>query len=135
MLDPVMIAATPAPITCLIVDDSFEFYEAARQLFAAEGVMVIGFAATSDEAVELTLALQPDVVLVDIGLGIESGVDAAQRLVAVANGGPPIVLVSAESYDELTELVDVSGARGFVSKTDLSGDTIRWFLDRADSGG
>jgi DNA-binding NarL/FixJ family response regulator len=130
-----MTASTSAPITCLIVDDSFEFYEAARQLLADDGVTVIGFAATSDEAVEETLALRPDVVLVDIGLGIESGVDVARRLVALANGGPPVVLISAESYSELTELVDVSGAHGFVSKTDLSGDTIRWFLGRTDSGG
>jgi DNA-binding NarL/FixJ family response regulator len=135
MLDAVMIAATPAHVTCLIVDDSFEFYEAARQLLADDGVMVVGFAETSDEAVEVTLALHPDVVLVDIGLGTESGVDVARRLVALANGGPPIVLISAESYSELTELVDVSGAHGFVSKTDLSGDTIRRFLGRADSGG
>jgi DNA-binding NarL/FixJ family response regulator len=130
-----MTTSTSAPITCLIVDDSFEFFEAARQLLADDGVIVIGFAATSDEAVAETRALRPDVVLVDIGLGIESGVDVARRLVALANGGPPIVLISAESYSELTELVDVSGAHGFVSKTDLSGDTVRRFLGRADSGG
>jgi DNA-binding NarL/FixJ family response regulator len=135
MLKVVMTASTSAPITCLIVDDSFEFFEAARQLLADDGVMVIGFAATSDDAVEETLALRPDVVLVDIELGIESGVDVARRLVALANGGPPIVLISAESLSELTELVDVSGASGFVSKTDISGDTIRRFLGRAESGG
>jgi DNA-binding NarL/FixJ family response regulator len=135
MLDTVMTGSLPASITCLIVDDSSEFLEAARQLLAYDGIMAIGFAATSDEAVEEALALRPDVALVDIELGIESGVDVARRLVALPSGGPPVILISAESYDELTELVDASGARGFVSKTDLSGDTIRRFLGRADSGG
>jgi DNA-binding NarL/FixJ family response regulator len=135
MLDPVMTATTPAQITCLIVDDSFEFIEAARQLLTEDGVITIGFAATSDEAVDAASALQPDVVLVDIGLGTESGVDVALRLVELPNGGPPVVLISAESSSELSELVGTSGARGFVSKTDLSGDTIRRLLGPADAGG
>jgi len=81
------------------------------------------------------LALAPDVALVDIDLGTESGFDVAQRLAGLHHGGPPVVLISAESAGELAELVDASGALGFVSKTDLSGDAIRTLLTRADSGG
>jgi DNA-binding NarL/FixJ family response regulator len=123
------------PLTCLIVDDSPEFLDAARQLLADEGVNVVGFAATSDQAVDKTLALAPDVALVDIDLGTESGFDVAQRLAGLPHGGPPVVLISAESASELAELVDASGALGFVSKTDLAGDAIRELLARADSGG
>ena len=123
------------PLTCLIVDDSLEFFEAARQLLAEDGVTVVGVAATSDEAVEEALALRPDVALVDIGLGAESGFDVARRLAGLPGGGPPVVLISAESGSELAELVDASGARGFVSKTDLSGDAIRKLVDHAGAGG
>ena len=123
------------PLTCLIVDDSLEFFEAARQLLADDGVTVVGFAATSDEAVEEALALRPDVALVDIDLGAESGLDVARRLAGLPGGGPPVVLISAESGSELAELVDASGARGFVSKTDLSGDAIRKLVDHAGAGG
>jgi DNA-binding NarL/FixJ family response regulator len=131
-----MIAPTPVtPLTCLIVDDSPPFFEAARQLLADDEVTVVGFAATSDQAVNKTLALAPDVALVDIDLGTESGFDVAQRLAGLPDGGPPVVLISAESGSELAELVDASGALGFVSKTDLSGDAIRKLLARADSGG
>ena len=129
---------SPAPITpliCLIVDDSPPFFEAARQLLADDGVAVVGRAATSEQAVNKTLALAPDVALVDIDLGTESGFDVAQRLAALPHGGPPVVLISAESGSELAELVDASGALGFVSKTDLSGDAIRKLLAHADSGG
>jgi DNA-binding NarL/FixJ family response regulator len=123
------------PLTCLIVDDSPPFFEAAQQLLADDGVTVVGSAATSDQAVDETLALAPDVVLVDIDLGTESGLDIARRLGALPQGGPPVVLISAESGSELAELVDASGALGFVSKTDLSGDAIRKLLARADSEG
>jgi DNA-binding NarL/FixJ family response regulator len=123
------------PLTCLIVDDSLEFFEAARQLLADDGVAVVGFAATSDQAVDETLALRPDVALVDIDLGTESGVDVAQRLAGLPHGGPPVILISAESGSELAELVDTSGAHGFVSKTDLSGDAVRKLLARAGAGG
>jgi DNA-binding NarL/FixJ family response regulator len=119
----------------LIVDDSPPFLEAARQLLADDGVTVVGLAATSDQAVKKTLALAPDVALVDIDLGAESGFDVAQRLAGLPHGGPLIVLISAESGSELAELVDASGALGFVSKTDLSGNEIRRLLARADSGG
>jgi CheY-like chemotaxis protein len=123
------------PLTCLVVDDSLEFVEAVTQLLAEDGVTVAGFAATSDEAVEAALALRPDVALVDIDLGIESGFDVARRLGGLPGGGPPIVLISAESGSELAELVDTSGARGFVSKTDLSGDAIRNLLAHAGTEG
>jgi DNA-binding NarL/FixJ family response regulator len=123
------------PLTCLIVDDSPAFLEAARQLLADDGVTVVGVAATAEEAVNETLALQPDVVLVDIDLGAESGFDVARMLARLPEGGPPVVLISAESGSELAELVDASAALGFVSKTDLSGDTIRDLFACADSGG
>jgi DNA-binding NarL/FixJ family response regulator len=123
------------PLTCLIVDDSLPFLEAALQLLADDGVAVVGVAATSDQAVNKTLALAPDVALVDIDLGTESGFDVAQRLAGLPHGGPPVVLISAESASELAELVAASAALGFVSKTDLSGDAIRKLLAHADSGG
>jgi DNA-binding NarL/FixJ family response regulator len=124
-----MTAPAPVfPLTALIVDDSPPFFDAARQLLADDGITVVGFAATSDEAVDKTLALAPDVALVDIDLGTESGFDVAHRLAELPQGGPPVVLISAESGSELAELIDASGARGFVSKTDLSGDAIRKLL-------
>lgn len=130
-------AMTPptTPLTCLVVDDSPQFFEAARQLLADDGITVVGFAATSDQAVDATLTLRPKVALVDVNLGTESGFDVAQRLAELPHGGPPVVLISAESRSELAELVDASGALGFVSKTDLSGDAIRKLLARADSEG
>jgi DNA-binding NarL/FixJ family response regulator len=123
------------PLTCLIVDNSPEFFEAARQLLADDAITVVGVAATSDQAVNEALALRPDVALVDVNLRSESGLDVAERLAGLPNGGPLVVLISAETGRELAELLEeASGALGFVSKTDLSGDAIRQLLAHADSG-
>jgi DNA-binding NarL/FixJ family response regulator len=123
------------PLTCLIVDDSPEFLEAARQLLADDAITVVGVAATSDRALNEALTLRPDVALIDVNLGNESGLDVAERLARLPNGGPPVLLVSSETGSELAELVEASGALGFVSKTDLSGDEIRRLLAHAGAGG
>jgi DNA-binding NarL/FixJ family response regulator len=123
------------PLTCLIVDDSPEFLAAARQFLADDAITAVGVAATSDQAVVEAFALQPDVALVDVNLGEESGLDVAKRLAALPDGGPPVVLISAETGSELAELVEASGALGFVSKTELSGDAIRKLLAYAGAGG
>jgi len=80
------------------------------------------------------LTLRPNVALVDVDLGAESGFDVARRLAGLPGGGPSIVIISAESGSELAEIVDASGARGFVSKSDLSGDAIRKVLDQPGAG-
>jgi CheY-like chemotaxis protein len=126
---------TDSPLTCLIVDDNREFFEAAKQLLADDGITVVGFAATLERAVDEAIALRPDVVLVDVDLGTQSGFDVAQRLATLPDGGPPVVLISAQSGTELAEILEARGARGFVSKTDLSGDAIRTILARRDSRG
>ena len=115
------------PFTCLIVDDSPRFLAAVKQLLADDGVTVVGVATTADEAVAAS-ARRPDVVLVEIELAAEGGLDVAPRLARLPDGGPPVVLISAESGSELAELVDVSGALGFVSKSDLSAEAIRTLL-------
>ena len=48
---------------------------------------VVGVASTSADALRYAVELQPDVALVDIVLGDESGFDLAQQLVRRANGG------------------------------------------------
>ena len=69
------------PIRCLIVDDNKSFLEAARVLLEREGLTVAGVASTGAEALRQAETLRPDVVLVDISLGDESGFDLARRLV------------------------------------------------------
>jgi DNA-binding NarL/FixJ family response regulator len=74
--------------------------------------------------------LRPDVVLVDVSLGDESGLELARRLVDSPTHDATVILISARSEAELTDAIALSPAAGFVPKSELSADAIRGFFDR-----
>jgi DNA-binding NarL/FixJ family response regulator len=115
----------------LLVDDNRGFLEAARDLLERQGVDVVGVASTSAETLRLVAQLRPDVVLVDIDLGDESGIDLASRL-AMGTGDTRIVLISAYPEAEFADLVAASGAVGFVSKAELSAQAVSNLLEDRD---
>jgi DNA-binding NarL/FixJ family response regulator len=110
----------------LIVDDNQLFLEAARALLEREGLRVVGVAATSAEALQGAEELRPEVILVDITLGDESGFDLARRLAGQwPGGGPTVILISTHSGADFADLIAESPAAGFVPKPELSADAIR----------
>lgn len=116
-------------LRCLIVDDSACFGEEARGLLEHEGISVVGIAASGDEAVRLAKALAPDLALVDISLGEESGFEVALRLVDDSSVDPPgVIFVSTYDEREFSGLIETSPALGFIAKTELSAERIRRLL-------
>jgi DNA-binding NarL/FixJ family response regulator len=120
--------AGPVTLRCVIVDDSASFLEAARELLVQEGVEVVATAENSADAIPLVEKLSPDVTLVDVDLGDESGFDLAQRLSAL---GSNVILISTHAEEDLAQLIQASPALAFVSKTRLSAHAISEVLDRA----
>jgi DNA-binding NarL/FixJ family response regulator len=117
-------------IRCLIVDDSAAFLKAASVLLQREGVTVVGVASNSAEALRQARALRPDVILVDIGLGNESGFDLARLLVKDDQGGnAEVILISARAETDYAELIAESPAAGFLVKSELSAQAIGRILD------
>jgi DNA-binding NarL/FixJ family response regulator len=118
-------------LRCIIVDDSPAFLEAASTLLKYEGVDVVGVAPNSAEGVRLVEALRPDVTLVDVDLGSESGFDLAEQL--NSNGGEHrnVILISTYAERDLEELIEASPALGFVSKARFSARAISDILERA----
>src|SRR4051812_23922594 len=96
-------------LRCVIVDDSPVFLAAARDLLEGEGLSVVGVASTSDEALERVEELQPDVTLLDINLGEESGFAVARRLNSEA-GVPParMIFVSTQAEADYADLIAAS---------------------------
>jgi DNA-binding NarL/FixJ family response regulator len=118
------------PIRCLIVDDNEPFLEAARVLLEREGLSIAGVATTSAEACRQAEALRPDVVLVDISLGEENGLDLARRLVEDGLGpDATVILISTHSEEEVADLIAESPAAGFVPKAELSASAILRLVD------
>ena len=102
------------PLRCLIVDDNPRFGDEARGLLEHEGVSVVGVATSGDAAVRLSSALAPDLALVDISLGEESGFDVARRLVdeSPAIGFLPKASLSAAAIRGMLSLSRATGPRG-----------------------
>ena len=118
-------------LRCLLVDDSDAFLEAASVLLAREGVTVAGVASSAAEALRKARALRPDVVLVDIGLGDESGFDLARLLARDGQGGgAAVILISARAETDYAELIAESPAAGFLPKSELSARCIGRILGR-----
>jgi DNA-binding NarL/FixJ family response regulator len=117
-------------IRCLIVDDSSSFLEAAQALLEREGLSVAGVASSGAEALSRAAELRPDVVLVDISLGEESGFELARRLVANAeDGGSTVILISTHTEADFADLIAASPAIGFLPKSELSADAIRRMIN------
>jgi DNA-binding NarL/FixJ family response regulator len=114
------------PLRCLIVDDNESFLEIAAASLAGDDLDVVGTATTSAEALRQVSELQPDVVLVDINLGEESGFDLARMLVErfpkLALG---VVLISTRAEQDFGGLIKASPAAGFIAKTQLSARAVR----------
>jgi DNA-binding NarL/FixJ family response regulator len=118
----------------LIVDDNQLFLETARVLLEREGVHVVGMAVTAAQALQQTAELRPDIVLVDISLGDESGFDVARRLAGHDRGRAAVILISTHSEADFADLIAESPAAGFLSKGDLSARAIRRIVDGGEPG-
>ncbi len=109
--------------TILIVDDHPSFLASARLLLESQGFEVVGVARDGETALTETLRLAPDVVLLDIRLPDIDGFEVATRL---RDAGTPstIILTSSRDASDFGPLIAESGADGFVSKLDLTGDAV-----------
>jgi DNA-binding NarL/FixJ family response regulator len=122
-------------VSCLIVDDSAGFLAVARRLLERQGMTVVGVASSGDEALRWLGQTMPDVVLVDLELGAESGLEVAERLDRRPGSLPTaIILISTHAEEDYHDLIAASPAIGFVSKADLSVDAILEVLGDAATG-
>ena len=118
------------PLRCLLVDDNDAFLETASLLLEREGLTVVGMASNIAGALRQADALRPDLILVDIGLGSESGFTLA-RLLARDGQGADVILISAGDEEDYAELIAESPAAGFLAKSELSASRIGRILGHA----
>ena len=111
----------------LVVDDHAGFRRCASALLAAEGFEVVGEAESGSAALGLAADLEPELVLLDVQLPDIDGFEVARRLLA-RDRELKIVLVSGRDRSAYGSAIEASGALGFVSKADLSGESIEGLL-------
>lgn len=110
-------------LRCLIVDDSEEFVASATRLLESQGLEIVGTATASSDALRLAQTLRPELVLVDIELADEDGIELAQVLEEQVPN-TRVVLISAYERDELSELIAGSPAAGYLPKSALGAQAI-----------
>ena len=121
-------------LRCLIIDDSQCFLDAARSLLERQGMVIVGVASSTAEALQHVEELRPDVILLDIDLGGESGLELAKRLSCEpGHARPAVILISTHGEQDYAELIAASPAIGFLPKAALSAAAIGQLL--AECGG
>jgi DNA-binding NarL/FixJ family response regulator len=112
------------PLRCIIVDDYESFLKVAKAQLERQGLAVVGVASSGTEALRQARELNPDVALVDISLGPESGFDVAWEI--SPHVGSVIMISSSDRYeeDDYAPLIASNPAVGFLSKATLSAEAI-----------
>ncbi len=115
-----------AVIRVLLADDQALVRAGFHALLdAQEGIEVVGEAADGREAVELTRALTPGVVLMDIRMPTLDGIAATREIVAEpALAGVRIVILTTFELDEYVFDAIRAGAAGFLVKDTKPADLI-----------
>ena len=115
---------THESVRVLVVDD----HEQWRRLMSTTVTeqpdwRVLGEASDGLEAVHMAQQLQPDLILLDIGLPKLNGIEAAHQIQAVAPMAK-ILYVSENRSREIAEAALANGARGYVVKSDAGSDLL-----------
>jgi DNA-binding NarL/FixJ family response regulator len=122
------------PLTVLVADDSDAFRSGLAALLASvDGVALAGEATDGDEAVAAALALQPDVVLMDLNMPGRNGIEATRAIVSAAPHIAVLVLTMYEDDDSVFSAVQ-AGARGYLVKGARQAELLRALRSVAEGG-
>lgn len=103
-------------IRLLLVDDHAVVRSGLKMLLENErDVEIIGEAASASEAIEATMRMKPDVVLMDIGLPDLSGIDATRQIKKSTSQVAIVALTIHEDEEYFFKMLE-AGASGYVPK-------------------
>ncbi|MEW5956750.1 MAG: response regulator transcription factor [Chloroflexota bacterium] len=100
----------------LLADDHRLLLEGLYNLLTAHGISVVGMAHDGLEAIALTQALQPDVILMDIRMPACDGLAATRRIKADMPATKIVILTTSTEDEDLFEAIK-SGACGYLLKS------------------
>ena len=120
-------------ITLLLAEDHAVVREGLRALLAMEDDFeVVGEARNGREALQLTIKLHPEVVVMDIAMPLLNGVEATRQILK-AVPATKVLILSAHSEEEYVEQVMARGAMGYLLKQ-TSAHTLAHAIREARKG-
>jgi DNA-binding NarL/FixJ family response regulator len=106
-------------IRTLLVDDSFEFVEAAQRFLSLDPqIEIIGYALSGEAAIEQVNCLHPDLVLMDLAMPGLNGLETTRKIKA-QDAAPIIIILTLHDDPEYLLASQVVRADGFVAKPDF----------------
>jgi DNA-binding NarL/FixJ family response regulator len=122
-------AGTSQPVRVLLVDDEPMFIEALKALLGADArVAVVAVAGNGPDAVELALAEEPDVALVDLTLPGIGGLETTRLLLAQLPA-LKVVVLSGDSDGSAASAAEAAGATRFLFKGGLHEEIANAIVD------
>ena len=128
-MDPA--AQVEQPILVLIADDHRLFAEALEAILSAESAIeVVGRARNGAEALELTLDIQPDVVLMDISMPVMDRIEATRRIREARPQACVLILTGSNAAADVDRSRD-AGAAGYVTKDRIASELVDAIVEAA----
>jgi len=109
--------------TRVVVADDLGFVTSAVTALLQEKFDVVGMAADGPTALETTLKVNPDIVVLDISMPVMSGIEVARELKRRASNAKIVFLTVYEDRDIL-EACQAAGGLGYVIKVVMEADLI-----------
>ncbi len=111
-------------IRVVVIDDHQMVSETLKTtLTAQDGLIVVGSAESGKTGIELVVALQPDVALIDFRLGDMTGAEVVKAITAQSPNTRCVILTGSGQDRALLESLE-AGALGFVTKHQRFGDVV-----------
>jgi DNA-binding NarL/FixJ family response regulator len=119
----------PQKIRVLIADDHRLFAQALEAILATDDrLLVAGQASDGAEAVQLTLSLDPDVVLMDIAMPVMDGLQATRQIRKQRPKACVLMLTGSNSKTDVDRARE-AGAAGYVTKDRIAAELIDAILE------
>jgi len=128
-----MAEKSPAPIRVLLIDDHRSILWGLERLIESgkPAMEVVGTATNCTDALKLLDEASPDLILLDIGLGDQSGVDEIPNLIARSKA--KVLVLTGMRDESLHDKAVLAGASGVVEK-EAPAETILAAIEKVHEG-
>ncbi|WP_291493105.1 response regulator transcription factor [Desulfurella sp.] len=121
------------PISILIIDDHKILLAGLHSLLSSyKEIDVVGLASSINEAIYIIKEKKPNVILLDIAISGENGLNFIQQIKELSHSSKIIILTMYEDYEYFKEAIN-KGASGFVLKKSMDSDLL-YAIKKVNSG-